>query len=548
MSSRAAAFTLAILVFARLAAAAQTAAPPPAGTAVIRGRVVAADTGKPLRRARVAITAPGGGGPPRTVNTNIDGRYEIRDLPAGQYVITTSRSGYLPLRYGQRRPLEPARPLDILDGHTVERVDFALPRTGLIAGRVTDDVGDPMGGVSVFAMRTEYWRGRRQLGPAGLAATTDDAGQFRVIGLSPGTYVLRGTTRETWTVTRGGRKELMGFAPTYFPGTPDTTQAGQITVGIAAQANGNDFALVPARMVKVSGTAFDSHGRPVSSVGLVEETSGPNGGRVGMAGTAIPAADGTFTIDKIAPGEFTLKAVGSEEVAVRPIVVGGTDIANASLVTSAGWSVSGSILTESGALPTFPRGRVRIVVNPTSGFTGMRMQGEPIGRQLLNDDWTFSATAIVGPARFRVTLPDGWMVKSILQNGRDVTDAAIEMKSGEELSGVQVIVTNRVTTVTAEVTDSKGAPLADGTVVVFARDAGQWSEDSRFIRSARSNQQGQYLIKGLPPGEYLAVALDYVEDGIWNDPEYLESIRRHGQRLTLGEGDSRSISLTLVVP
>ena len=40
------------------------------------------------------------------------------------------------------------------------------------------------------------------------------------------------------------------------------------------------------------------------------------------------------------------------------------------------------------------------------------MQGEPIARQIINDDWTFSITGIVGAARFRVTLPDGWMVKS----------------------------------------------------------------------------------------------------------------------------------------
>lgn len=30
-------------------------------------------------------------------------------------------------------------------------------------------------------------------------------------------------------------------------------------------------------------------------------------------------------------------------------------------------------------------------------------------------------------------------------------------------------------------------------------------------------------MKGLPPGEYLAVALDYVDEDAWNDPEYLES-------------------------
>ena len=40
----------------------------------------------------------------------------------------------------------------------------------------------------------------------------------------------------------------------------------------------------------------------------------------------------------------------------------------------------------------------------------------------------------------------------------------------------------------------------------------------------------------------------YVEDGMWNDPEYLDSIRRYGQRLTLVEGDSRTRMLKEVTP
>ena len=64
----------------------------------------------------------------------------------------------------------------------------------------------------------------------------------------------------------------------------------------------------------------------------------------------------------------------------------------------------------------------------------------------------------------------------------------------------------------------------------------------------RPDQQGEFQIKGLPPGDYLIIAVDYVQDGMWNDPEYLESIRRHAERMTLKEGESRSISLKLVSP
>src|SRR5262245_41811986 len=90
-------------------------APPATGTAVIRGRVVAGDSGKPLRRAHIQVSAPELGPEGRSTSTNLDGKYEITDLPPGRYSITVTRSGYLRLSYGQRRPFEVGKPLQLDD-------------------------------------------------------------------------------------------------------------------------------------------------------------------------------------------------------------------------------------------------------------------------------------------------------------------------------------------------------------------------------------------------------------------------------------------------
>ena len=189
-------------------------AQPQKGTAVIKGRITAADTGRPLRRSRITVTAPELGQRGRDVSTDAEGRYEIRDLPAGRYSLTVIRSGYLRLRYGQTRPLEQGKQLDVANGQTVQDVDFALPKMSVIAGRVTDELGDPIEGASVFAMRMQYWQGRRRVIPSSQTARTDDVGEYRITGLMPGPYWVMASTRETWAVTEDGKTEQMGYAPT----------------------------------------------------------------------------------------------------------------------------------------------------------------------------------------------------------------------------------------------------------------------------------------------------------------------------------------------
>jgi hypothetical protein len=143
---------------------------------VVRGRIVAADTGKPLRRARIMLQAPELGGENRTTSTNAEGKFELKDLPAARYNIVVSRSGYLQLRYGQRRPFEAGKLLQVSDKQRVDNVDFALPRMSLITGRVFDETGDPIRRPQVRDAIGLPRRQRRLPAANGPLALTDDAG------------------------------------------------------------------------------------------------------------------------------------------------------------------------------------------------------------------------------------------------------------------------------------------------------------------------------------------------------------------------------------
>jgi protocatechuate 3,4-dioxygenase beta subunit len=528
-----------------------TAAP---GTATIRGRVLAADTGRPLRRARVTAFSPELQGQPRNTSTDSDGQYELSDLPAGRYTLRVARSGYLQLTYGQRRPREAAKPVNVAEHEQVEHIDFTLPRMSVISGRVLDEAGDPIEGVNVYAARSMFRDGRRQLVLIGSPQNrTDDVGQYRLLGLAPGSYYVVAMTHETWTVNTAGVKQVMGYVPTYFPGTTRASDARRLSVRVGEEIGNTDFALIPGRAARISGTAVDSHSRPFQTVVVHQEVRGEDFGSFGTIASGAVSADGTFTISNVPPGEYMVAASrpansADPQVAMLPITVDGVDIENVSLTGSSGGTVTGHVITEDGTAPDLPHLAVSITERVTGQPSPLALGAFGLPSSEVGDDGAFSIKGVIGRPWLSVRLPESWAVKAVLHNGRDLMDSPFELRSGETWSDVQVIVTDRVTTVSGQLADSKGAPITDATVIVFASDAAKWAQNPRFIKAARPDQQGRWQIKGLPPGEFLAVAVDYVEDGQWNDPEYLESIRQYGQKVTLADAASEGISLKVIVP
>ena len=173
---------------------ANNSAQPAPGTATLRGHVFAADSGQPLRKARVSAVAPDIR-ETRLAVTDAEGRYEFKEVRAGRYTISAGKSSYIGLWYGQQRPVDAGKPLEILDNQTVERVDFSLPRGSVVTGRIVDEFGEPMPEVQIAVQRYEFELGQRRLVPYG-QASTDDLGEFRLFGISPGQYLPVGDVAE----------------------------------------------------------------------------------------------------------------------------------------------------------------------------------------------------------------------------------------------------------------------------------------------------------------------------------------------------------------
>ena len=102
----------------------------------MRGQIVAADNGAPIRRAQVRISSPEARDG-RIATTDAQGRFEIKELVGGRYTMTASKGGFVSLQYGQRRPSESGTPIELADGQTSTTLDCLAARS-VLGGRVTD--------------------------------------------------------------------------------------------------------------------------------------------------------------------------------------------------------------------------------------------------------------------------------------------------------------------------------------------------------------------------------------------------------------------------
>jgi hypothetical protein len=521
---------------------------------IIRGRITSLDTGKPLRRAQVRLASEYDFlSTPRTASTSSDGRYEFRDVAPGRYTLRVERSGYLALTYGQRRPGEQGRALEIAEKEIADRVDFALARMSVISGRVLDDLNEPAVSVTVWLLQTRYVQGRRQLVATGANARTDITGRYRLLSLPPGDYAVMATTRETWPHDTDPT-QVFGYAPTYFPGTSTAGQAQRVKLGVAQEAAGIDFSLVAGRTVNVRGHATSASGLTLGgeTVAMTYEIGGPTMwmGSVVAVGSTKVAGDGSWTISNVPPGEYRVSirapARGNDPAQEGQLTftVAGADVDGLSLVAGAGGTVRGEVVTEDGA--PLPAGFDRMQVRPPVSLNARMMVSvlhPDNGR--VQSDGSFEVRGVLSDTVLSIgPLTGEWTLKAIEIEGRDIADLPLPIEHGKMLSGVRVVLTNRPTIIRGALRDERQNP-AEGTVIVFAEDSAKWQDGSRTLRTTRPDQRGLFTFKGLPAGDYFVVALDSVQENQWHDPEFLEGLKSRARRIAIADAESKHIDLVL---
>jgi len=305
--------------------------------------------------------------------------------------------------------------------------------------------------------------------------------------------------------------------------------------------------LVPTRTARVSGTAVDSAGKPSAGSSVMLAQRSGQGMMVSLGAQVRP--DGSFELSGLAPGEYTLQLGGSffppvpdAESASVTITVSGSDITDVRLVGVKPSTITGRLIVDPAAARSLPLSTLRIFAQSREPDFGPPLGGSAAGQ--VRDDLTFELKSRPGEWRITATGATGWAIKSVRYAGTDVTDSGITVRPNDDLGGLEVELTNRLTDLSGTVTAARGGLLKDYTVVVFARESDRWSTP-RYQRVARPDQDGHFKITGLPAGRYYAVALDYVEPGEATDPEFLERVAPGAYGFSLEEGETKTVDLRL---
>jgi protocatechuate 3,4-dioxygenase beta subunit len=517
----------------------------PAGTGIIRGRVTDQESGQPLARASVSLMTSSG--PPRSTRADADGRYAFTALPSGRYTVSANAAAFRATHvygYHTRPGSTSVEPIALKDGEVRTGVDIMLPRAFAISGRVVDDTGEPVARVQIQIQQVDSGRSY-----GGSTRSTDDLGRFRIIGFSAGRYALCAEVPDRVIIDMGSStiERLVSTCNS----ADASQQQGPFATIRGADVDGVEIRLPRSRTFTISGVVLESTGQPADKP-MVSFTTYTTHGSSSSVTTA--GSDGRFVIRNVLPGHYSVRAQfggpelpnsGRElELAYAPLTVGSDNISGLVLTMAKAVSVTGRIVFEGTNTPP--------ARNPGYGPMLLRvaLEGSSVhrfddsGSGQVFDDMTFQLTKLFGRRVLTVlNIPSGWMLKSLMYRGKDVTDVPTDFQPVPDPSQLEVLISNRGAVVTGRVLDDSGNPVR-GRVLMVPTERARWLALDQATSVLSPATTGSFVLPPQRVGDYAIVAVDSAEAlPLLQDATFFERIVKSGQSITLTENDRRTVDL-----
>jgi hypothetical protein len=544
-----------LLFLAVIVAHAQTQAPtrdasaPARSTAAatISGRVTEHGSGQPIARAIVMLARPGGPVGLETV-ADADGRYAFTDVEPGEYVVQAGppelHATHLRQVFGKAEPVDgyalPMKPnVGVKPGERRTGVDVALVRALAIEGRVVDPWDEPMAGVRIAIMRMDGTRF-----PA--HGETDDRGLFRAFGLAPGRY-------RVCAAVQGGyvdAPDASRLVRTCHPASVTEVGASDVVL-TAADVSGIDIRMQRTGAYSLSGSIVDSTGAAVDAAHVSAYSLDDR-----ELSTHGSSRNGQFTLKGVTPGRHVV--VGSigcppdQRCATeRPLEMGyawvetAGDLSGVAISLARAATLSGRVVFDGTPVP--PPNLLKMVVQTRPPAGSSRAVASRPPYSAVDDSLTFTLTGLYRvPLVVGVSgLPDGWALKAVRVDDRDVTDIEIDLGDTGRPRRLEIVLTNRIANAAVRIVDEEGQP-APCCVAILPADPAKWRG---AIWSTRSEPAPDGVVKLGPrtPGEYLIAALRQADiQTLWREEgRRLDALAAIATRVRLVDGDTRTFDIPL---
>ena len=514
---------------------------PPPKTGSVAGVVMEEKSEEGIAKAFVILRRDQEGG--IGAITGPDGKFTLRDLDPGTYVLTVERNGYVVPR-GQSQTVQ------VQAGQTTADVKLKLQRTGAVSGRILDADGDPVCNVSVLVSQV---RARKDDHSGNRYATTNDRGEYRIFQIAPGEYRLSATysPRSQFDGVRIQPAAKAGAAPAsggeayptvYYPGLTDSRQAGAVKVDPGADLQGLDLQLVRTHGVRVRGRVAASYS-PAPLFLMVDlapiswrDTPGQT------LNVLVRDPKGEFEFQGVLPGSYRLQvqAAGFDQASRmsvrRPLEVGVSDIEGIEVTLGQPQSVSGRIVAPEGR--TLPPGLMVLLQTREAGDA----QGG--GMALVGDAGAFTIPK-VAPGEYDVVVGstkggDDAYVQAIRMGDADALAEGVRVGDGS-VPPLEIVLKANGGAAECTVKDDKGAPVPNASVLLVP-DAPRQRQMALF-GECQTKADGACAIVGIAPGEYHVYAFPAGTQIDRRDPDALKPFEKYGEAITLAEGARTQVTL-----
>jgi len=564
---------------------------PPAQTASIQGRVVAADGQSALPRVTVELRRAGTNDAPIVSSTNEDGRFVFSSLLPGQYRLTATRSGYVPAEYGQRKPGAVGLPLVLAAGQQFREAQIALTASASVSGRIFFRTGKPVVNAEVMAMKASYQDGRRVL-TLEQTGRTNDLGEYRLYWLTPGKYYIStmpwdgrpisggvvmnangaaaAVDMARMTVLAGDvARAPLGFqpgappsdteawVPVYFPGTANEDAAAPIDLAAGANVRSIDIITTPVGPRRIRGTIMDATGQPAQNAQIFRSRNSPPSNA--FVTEVAHSEKGTFDIRGVVPGSYTLLAIAGDSAGKVVVNVGETDLEDVRIPVAAGVTFSGKLSID-GANNPVPAG-LRVSLRPDPLVPGM-----PIPASAVSAEGQFTFSQVL-PGNYLVTVQPLQAAPPVATGQRGNAFPAPPQRGAPALPPLPPALQNAyvksVRLGSADVLNGGlriDTPPGDSLEIVIGANPGRVEGDvgrlpnvtvvlvpaarmrrPDLYKSVLTNPEGRFEFQGVTPGDYILIAWADVENGAWMNADFLKPYESRGRTIRVEEGSRHTI-------